>query len=130
MPVRIPIENLAFVSPYENCVWQGIKTPIKRDEISLAIDSKRLISVPLPDNPTRVLAREEHVSRIAHLAVNGWEDAIHLDVGVPSLGCVVEWPLVDGNHRLAAAMYRGYQDILAEVSGQVDYAEELLGVKI
>ena len=130
MPVRIPLSNLASFSPLDNPVWQGLKTPIQRREIVEAIATRRFEKAPLPDQPTRTLTRQEHAGRIAYLIVYGWSDAIHLDVGVPSLGCHVSWPVVDGNHRLAAAMYRGDKDILADVSGSVDYAMELLGVKI
>lgn len=40
------------------------------------------------------------------------------------------WPVQDGNHRVAAAIYRGDEEILAVVDGSVAYAMELLGVGI
>jgi hypothetical protein len=71
---------------------------------------------------------ELHASRIAFLVKNGWQDLIEIDIGVPSLGCWVDWPVLDGNHRLAAASLRGDAEILASVSGSLAYAVELFGV--
>lgn len=130
MPVRIPLSNLGVVNPYEYVVWQGLEAPITQEEIAQAIESEEFEKDPLPDSPARTLTRKEHIARIAYLATNGWDDAIHFDVGVPSLGCFIDWPLVDGNHRLAAAIYRGDKDILADVSGSTEYAKEVLGVNI
>lgn len=53
-----------------------------------------------------------------------------MDVGVPSLHCYVDWPVMDGNHRLAAAIYRKDATILACVGGDIDYALELFGVDV
>ena len=36
--------------------------------------------------------------------------------------------VLDGNHRLAAAIFSGTEHILADVTGQLGYATELLGV--
>jgi len=44
------------------------------------------------------------------------------------MGCHVDWLVVDGNHRFAAAIYRGDEWILADVAGELDYAFELFGV--
>jgi hypothetical protein len=59
--------------------------------------------------------------------VNGWAEPISIDVGVPSLGCVVAWPIVDGNHRLAAAIFRGDRAITAEISGEMRFAHTVFG---
>lgn len=71
-----------------------------------------------------------HAGRIAYLAENGWADPIEIDVGVPELGCVVEWPIQDGNHRLAAALVRGDETIPCVISGSLSHAATLLGVSI
>lgn len=76
------------------------------------------------------LSHNEHVARIAYLAVNGWNDAIQIDVGIPSLQCYIGHIVIDGNHRLLAAAYRKDEFISADVSGSCSYAEEILGVKI
>jgi len=38
------------------------------------------------------------------------------------------WPVQDGNHRLAAAIYSGRIHILGTVGGQLSYAESLFGI--
>jgi hypothetical protein len=73
---------------------------------------------------------DQEVERIAYLVVNGWDDAIEIDVGVPSLLCHVDWIVLDGNHRLAAAIYRGDTMISASVGGCIGYAMELFGVDV
>lgn len=70
-----------------------------------------------------------HLGRIRFLAEQGWTQAIEIDVGVPMLGYPVpDWPVLDGNHRLAAAALRNDMNIHVDVAGQVDHAAELLGV--
>src|SRR6185503_7928435 len=70
----------------------------------------------------------EEAKRVAYFVVHGWSDPIHLDIGVLVLGYAPEWPVLDGNHRLAAAIVRQDETILAAVSGQLDRARELFGV--
>jgi len=78
--------------------------------------------------PISKASRYLHVQRVAYLVVHGWRDAIDLDVGVPFMGCYVDWIIQDGNHRLAAAIFRNDLYIEALVGGQLSYAAELLGV--
>lgn len=66
-----------------------------------------------------------HINRIAFLIRNGWNDPIEIDVGVPSLGCYVDWAIIDGNHRLYAAIYRGDTHIKANVGGDLNYVKAL-----
>ena len=75
-------------------------------------------------------SREEHVKRVAYLVVNGWDDNICIDVGIPEMNCYIDWIVMDGNHRLAAAFFRGDADIGCDICGSNGYAEELLGVDI
>lgn len=69
----------------------------------------------------------DHIARIAYLAAEGWVEPIEVDVGIPSMNCWVDWPVTDGNHRLAAAIARGDKFILASLAGSRDYMRELLG---
>jgi len=70
--------------------------------------------------------RRWHIERVAWLVVNGWEDPIEIDVGVAFLGCCPDWVVCDGNHRLAAAIYRGDKTILASCGGWQDAIDEYL----
>lgn len=96
--------------------------------VAARLEAGALYEQPLDGNPD--VAPELHAGRIAYFVTHGWEDPISVDVGVPSLGCNVRWPVQDGNHRLAAAIYRNDDAILADVDGSVAYAAELFGVEI
>lgn len=72
---------------------------------------------------------EDHAGRIAYLVKNPASDPIWIDVGCPALGYWgPSWMVTDGNHRLAAAIYRGDETIAALVDGQLDHAFDLFGV--
>lgn len=68
-----------------------------------------------------------HARSIAWLIKNGWEDSIDLDVGIPSMG-YYPYIVLDGHHRLCAALITGEEVIKAQVSGALDYAFALFGV--
>lgn len=59
-----------------------------------------------------------HAERIAWLVLYPAEDPIEIDVGVPILGYHIPWPVLDGNHRLAAAIFRKDLTILVAPAGQ------------
>lgn len=69
----------------------------------------------------------DHAGRIAYLIQHPAPDPILIDVGVPGWGRV-DWIILDGNHRVAAAMLRGDKQIAASVMGSLEYAHALFGV--
>jgi hypothetical protein len=105
--------------------------PIAPEEFRGAVCDGRVEPKPRKRFPGRCTERERqhHIRRVAYLVINGWHDPIDIDVGVPSLGCCVGWPIQDGNHRFYAAIIREDPFILAIISGELDYAEKVLGVK-
>lgn len=127
--MKVPLTSLEPWSPFENVVWRSLENPITREEIAQAIESEEFRKEPFNSNTLSSLfdtPREDHINRIAYLVAKGWDDEIHLDVGVPSMCCHVDWIITDGNHRLAAAFYRGDKTIDASVCGEESYAAELL----
>jgi hypothetical protein len=127
MPVLIPVNRLKVqCNPIANPPWDEdtfFSGPIFRNGITKAIKENRLISqYNFPSEP------RTHMERIAYFVVHGWKDAIQIDVGIPFMQCYVNWIITDGNHRMAAAIYRKDEHILAAVSGSLDYAEELFGL--
>ncbi|MBM5458724.1 hypothetical protein H8F21_14240 [Pseudomonas sp. P66] len=89
-------------------------------DVKIALQDDRL--APLPDG-------DDHPARIAYLVLNPASDPIQLDIGCPSLGYWgPSWPVVDGNHRLAAAIYRKDDSIPALVDGELEHAFELFQV--
>lgn len=117
MPVLLPTVVLRrYANPFRNSPW-GVR--VTRKEVGSALRKNRL--EPMPDT-------SRHIERIAYLVLNPAEDPIEVDVGVPELGYHSHWFIQDGNHRFAAALFRGDSFISACVSGSLNYARELFGI--
>lgn len=119
MPVLLPLAQLkALANPF------GIQTPwgvkVTQNDVRRALGELRLVATP---------GGEDHAGRIAYLVLNRADDAISLDIGCPAFGTAgTTWPVLDGNHRLAAAIYRKDKVIAGVVDGCLDYALEVFGI--
>ena len=98
-----------YANPLVNPPWVGDIKPITHEEITEACKN--------PTHPGQEYdayygeSRAEHINRIAWLVVHGWlNDPIEIHMGDA-------WVIFDGNHRLAAAIYRGDEMINADVYG-------------
>lgn len=113
-------------SPYDSNPWANVAPPTFEEVRQSIALGKLNLPIPSPiildDTPNR----EWHIGRIAYLAVNGWEDPIDIDVGIPSLGCYANDIIMDGWHRFAAAIYRKNKFINAAWSGENAEARKLL----
>jgi hypothetical protein len=121
-------------NPYNSSCWIGLNCPITHQEITEAINNKDFLD---PKNvPIRSFAelccdvdhkaiRKEHIARIAYLVVNKNNTPVDIDVGIPGYS-YVNWNLVDGNHRFAAALYREDLTIETTFTGSIDDFIELL----
>jgi hypothetical protein len=100
-------------------------------EVKKAVETGKFQTTPWKKSPRRLTSKERkyHIERVAYFVVHAWSDPIDLDVGVPSLGCYVRWLIQDGNHRFYAAVIRGDQFILSTLSGDLNHAQEMLGVR-
>lgn len=134
MSTQIPVAAIeAFRSPFENDVWRcGVvnKSMVEQaiaEGSALSYDAWKALGTPSPDN---VHTQAQHAARVAYLVHHGWDDAISIDVGVPSLGHFLAWPYEDGNHRICAAIIRGDTHIAADVCGDIDHAADIFGVPI
>lgn len=124
--VRVPVSALFPWNPFSNSVWASCDNPITQQEVAKAIEDGRLQrDYVLEHLRLKGLSREWEIERVAFLVVHGWDDAICIDVGIPHLGCHVDWPITDGHHRLAAAIYRGDSHILASLAGCIDTMIEM-----
>lgn len=104
--------------PFLSSVWEEGRLTV--GEIKQAIEDGRLCDeVYSRDMVAKDWSWDMHVERVAYLVMNPSDKAIEVDLGCPSLGCHVDWPVTDGNHRLAAAIYRGDEKILVEPAGEV-----------
>jgi len=109
--------------PFVDCVWHGLDTPVTREEVQGALRARDL-SHPISEvyqGPLSNWTRRDHIRRIAWFVENLSDDhPIELDVGVPSMNCHVDWIVQDGNHRLAAAIFRGDRTIPGTFSGSLE----------
>lgn len=71
------------------------------------------------------LLRENHIRKIAFFVKNGFDDPIQIDVGLPEMGHFNDYLIEDGNHRLAAAIFRNDENIKCIVTGSEEYAKSL-----
>jgi hypothetical protein len=129
MATKLLVSNLQPWSAFTHTVWPCLTSPLTRAEVRQAIADNNLQGEPWEHNcPTDdpLYNRYLHIARVAYLVVNPTQDPIGVDVGIPSMGCPVAWPVVDGNHRLTAALFRRDTHIDAEVSGSITYAVYLL----
>lgn len=107
--------------PFRSPCW--LDRPITQREVRAALRAGNLVAESYSGSPSWNWPMDRHVARIAYLVVHPDPTPIEVDVGVPSLGCPVEWPVFDGNHRLAAAIFRGDPYILVSASGACDLIE-------
>jgi len=135
--MKMPVELLP--GGFDFPIWPELDESITREEVQDAISSETWLETPFDTCPTihldengvfqalgagNLTNRQRHVSRIAYLVVHGWEDAICINAQ-PG-----HWPVLDGNHRLTAAHFRGDETIEAEFDGFEADIVELFGPKI
>lgn len=115
--ILLPIAKLRkLCDPLKDTPW--VCLPFGRREIAESLKVGLFESRPVADYTINCWP---HVNRIAYFVRNGWSDPIEISVGVLAMGAYVEWPVVDGNHRLAAAIYRGDKTILATLDGSLEF---------
>lgn len=103
--------------------WEEISSGINKKEIQAAIMRGQLEQLPPYNSMAPPETRQQHINRIAWYVVNGWGDSyITIDLNAPFI-C---WPVTDGNHRLAAAIYRGDDMIWADVYGSQEQIKKIL----
>lgn len=115
-------------NPLENPPWEEVSKGITHQEIKSAIERGQLQQLP-PYSPFTGETRQQHINRIAWYVVHGWADS-PITIDLTSLDLVIIWPILDGNHRLAAAIYRGDDMIWADVFGSQKQIKEYLYEKV
>jgi hypothetical protein len=126
----------AICDPFEGVCWRDLSAPLQLQEVDAVLEAgtEKLHAVFSPATAGGKGREAEdrllHAQKVAWFARHGFQEPLDIDVGVPIFGCHVRWKVQDGNHRLAAAIYR--QERLGEdpwlalvVSGSINYAREL-----
>lgn len=115
--MRVSVKKLMEVchNPFKDPIW--FADPIPRHSV------QRCIDIGLKNHEVYAEDRNwtpiDHAARIATMVVNGWDSPICLDFGLPSLGHCW-YPLLDGHHRLGAAIFLNHEWILGDCSGEVE----------
>lgn len=112
-----------WIIPYPNKINTK---PVSRLEIATAIENKEFIRTPIKGvdyaNLDKNASREDHIRRIAYMVIHKDSHPIHIDVGLPGYSDKIN--IEDGNHRLAAAIFRKDKNILVEFSGDLQRIKE------
>ena len=126
-----------YCDPFKGC-WPELDKPLTIEEVQACLDKgKEQEHKPFELSDwwckgprASEIYRSKHIQKVAWFARHGFQKPIDIDVGIPSMNCYVSWFVQDGNHRLAAAIFR--QVTLQEdpwiplsVAGSVNYAKEL-----
>lgn len=110
---------------FEASIWPTDQVTVEM--VTACLGENSLLSKPYaPSVDSDAWDSWDHARRIAFLIVNPSDDPIEIDVGVPSLGCHIEWIIDDGNHRFASAVFRKEKHIAARINGCVETANSLL----
>lgn len=130
--LNVPIGNLtALVSPFEDEIWgeDGSVGVISAEDVRACSD------IAIGATPSSVLFADQkdrayHISRIAYFVAYGHphlkEDYHPVVVDVGLFGYMPPNIVLDGNHRLAAAIIRGDTHIQVSVSGDILKARQVL----
>ena len=129
MSVQIPIHAICkHCDIYKDNPW-NYSIDIKLTHVQECIENNvfeyRSFDTMSDDNKESY----HHAARIAYLVINPDFKPIEIDVGIPGI-CDIDWFIMDGSHRLAAAIYRKDKFINADVSGSVDLAKRLFKIQI
>ena len=126
-PIELPLKGLDPWTPFEYYPWDLTleqlrkvsadtwESPLTRAEIQTAITECDLIRTPFPGGGW---TREQHVQRVAYLVQHVDRTPILIDLGFEE--DTEEWPIYDGHHRLAAAVFRGDTTIQVSFQGSVE----------
>jgi hypothetical protein len=128
-----------LVNPFKGC-WRDIDKPLTLEDVTAALQEEALepprstsfqAALQMSDDEqTLARNRQAHARKVAWFVKNGFQQPLGIDVGVPSLRCHVQHIVQDGNHRLAAAIYRAKtlkEDPVLPliIDGSVEHARKL-----
>lgn len=130
--IEVPINNLlGIINPFEDVIWGSDNSVgiVSIDDV-LACPDIEVGTLPASQTEHDIHSRTYNVARIAYLAQSGFTDArfddhpMTVDVGL--FGDTPACVLLDGNHRLAAAVIRREARVQVCVIGDIDKAQRVL----
>lgn len=130
--MKVLVRDVLKIAPIFKDVPWGVSVGAEQffELVKAKVNAEELCEVPFEefqkDNASQVFWDEYHAARVAYFVLHGWREPISIDVGIPGV-CHVSWPVVDGNHRLYAAVFCQEQYIEAQLQGSVTALEEFFG---
>lgn len=117
-PVKIDVEKLSKYCHFKNATGlvmgvitdEQISETIKKGKFESRENDLVVISALLKPDESIFY---NHCERVAYLVVNGWDEPIRVEIDFGHK----YWPIVDGNHRFRAAIYKKDKWILANYRG-------------
>ena len=112
---KVNLKEIPELNPFNSIVWNTLTTPITKEEVQKCIDDRQFLELPYRYTPRGITwNRNAHARRIAYFVVY-IEYPHDEDDPYPILyqsvchetNYLYDWPIRDGNHRLAAAFFRG-----------------------
>lgn len=122
---HVPVNELRqYCDPFKSPVWRGLSEPLKHDEIERCVRKGEFLDpteegdfeINIMDPFDEPVARQEHLERVAWFVEHPIKDPIVVDVGLKQ-GPPSHWMIQDGNHRWAAALHKGHQEIEVSFGG-------------
>lgn len=115
---------LSIADPMNDDIWGcGVITP----EAVTRCPDNSIGRIPYSQVAYGHDSYEYHIARISWLAEHGWDDSEYpVSVDLYADASYTWHPVIDGNHRLAASILLGRETISVSVSGDLDYALEVL----
>ena len=126
---EVPVNTLKkYCNPF-GC-WIDIEKEITKKEV-LDCLKKNEQALTKTENSYLVkkvdyeLARANHIKKIAYFVMNEPSEGLLIDVGIPDLGCYVDYMIDDGNHRFAGSIIAKRKIILCKIIGSEDHIKHL-----
>lgn len=123
------VKLLAYGDPLVCWIEQDKAVTVGDIQKCLADGEEALVATPLWTEIMyqKTISAEEnlkrHIQKVAYFIRHPALEPISIDVGVPELGCYMQWLVDDGNHRLAGAGIRGDRFMAVKVGGSVKEAQ-------
>lgn len=113
MLTRLSINALSVLcDPYWERIWGG--EPLSRRMVDWCLERGFLLASTAGDVPSLPGYEVAHAARVAWMTV-AERDFPPIVLHIYQSPAVHQWPIRDGNHRLAAAIHRGDMTIAAEM---------------
>ena len=123
MVLQFQVRYLKKWNPFLHCIWPRLRKPITRTEVSKAVHSYQYCKQPILNlEASGIVPRSLHIRRIAYMVAYPGQNPIEIAINEYQPHQVV----VDGHHRIAAAVFRGDGTVSTKLLGPAESLESFL----